>query len=117
MLPKCQGVKILDNPVKFSWPNIDQRLRELEGSYWGYYACPLAPATASALYREQMPRPPYNKTETNWVSRPEGTLGVYYSEGANMWIYMWIVPQANNPQESYLIVAMANGKVFEPTCG
>ncbi len=113
MLPKCEGVKVLDGPVQFAWPHVEQRLKELEGSYWGYYACPLAPATASALYREQMPQPPYNKTETNWVSRPEGTLGVYYSEGANM----WIVPQANNPQATYLIVAMANGKAFEPTCG
>ncbi len=117
LIPQCEGAQVLDKGVTFAWPQVEQRLKELEGSYWGYYSCPQARAEVSAFYRDKMTRPPYNRTETNWVERSEGTLGVYYSEGAQLWIYMWIVPQTPEGSSAYVIVAMANGKAFEPTCG
>ncbi len=115
-IPRCEGIQVRDKPVEFAWPNIEQRMKELEKSYWGYYSCPQSPATVSAFYREQMPRPPYNKDETNWVDRPEGTLGVYYNDASQIWIYMWVVPQPADASSSYVIVALTSLKAFDPVC-
>jgi len=103
-LPKCDGILVLDNPVKFDWPNIDERLQELSDALWGYYSCPGPQAEVAAFYRNQMPKPPNNMDETNWVERAEGSVGVYYN-GASTWIYLWVVPQPEDAQKSYVIVA------------
>jgi len=116
VIPRCDGIQILDQPVKFAWPNVEQRLKDLEGSDWGYFSCPRPAAEVSAFYREQMPRPPYNLNETNWVDRSEGTLGVYYHTARRAWTYMWVVPQPGDLQTSYVIVAQTASEVFEPEC-
>ena len=103
-LPKCDGIQVLDEPMKFDWPNIDERLQELEGALWGYYSCPGPQVEVAAFYRSQMPKPPNNMDETNWVERAEGSVGVYYN-GASTWIYLWVVPQPEDAQKSYVIVA------------
>ncbi len=67
----------------------------------------------AALYREQMPKPPYNLNETNWVDQPEGALGVYYEPVSGTWIYLWVVPQTEDTQTSYVIVAKSGSKPFD----
>jgi len=116
LIPRCDGIKILDRPVKFAWPNVEKRIKELEGCDWGYYSCAQPQAAVSTFYREQMRKPPYNMGETNWVDRPEGTLGLYYHSGSRVWIYLWVVVQPTDARTSYVIVALANGRVFEPDC-
>ncbi len=114
--PRCDGIQILDQPVKFVWPNVEQRLKDLEGSDWGYFSCPRPVAEVSAFYREHMPTPPYNMNETNWVDRSEGTLGIYYHTARQTWTYLWVVPQPGGLQTSYVIVAQTASEVFEPEC-
>ncbi len=110
-LPKCGGIVILDDPIKFEWPNIELRIKELEGSVWGYYRCPGSQKEVAAFYREQMPKArPTIYYETNWVERKEGAVGVYY-DGVN-WIYLWVVPQPDNTQMSYVIVSQSNVPVI-----
>jgi hypothetical protein len=110
-LPKCEGIQVLEEPIKFIWPNIEERLIELEGTLWGYYSCEGLQVEVAAFYREQMPKPPYNMDETNWVKRSEGTVGVYYNAGSIAWIYLWVVPQPDNTLKSYVIVAQTNNSV------
>jgi hypothetical protein len=110
-LPRCDGIQILEKPFLFNWPNIEERIKELEGALWGYYSCDRAQVEVAAFYREQMPKPPYNMDETNWVERPEGTVGVYYNSGFIAWIYLWVVPQPDNAQKSYVIVVQSNDPV------
>jgi hypothetical protein len=110
-LPNCDGIKILEGPIKFEWPNIDLRIKELEGSVWGYYRCPGSQKEVAAFYRQQMPKArPTLYYETNWVERKEGSVGVYY-DGVN-WIYLWVVPQPDNTQMSYVIVSQSNVPVI-----
>ena len=116
VIPRCDEIEILDQPVKFVWPNVEQRLRDLEGSDWGYFSCPRPVAEVSAFYRERMLQPPYNLNETNWVDRSEGTLGIYYHPVRQNWTYMWVVPQPGDLQTSYVIVAQTASEVFEPEC-
>ncbi|MGD0751544.1 MAG: hypothetical protein ABSA23_09055 [Anaerolineales bacterium] len=104
-LPSCDGIQILEKPIVFDWPNIQERLQELSGAFWGYYSCNGPQAQVAAFYRAKMPKPPYNMNETNWVVRVEGTVGVYYNDASKTWIYLWVVAQPNNPQKSYVIVA------------
>ena len=116
LIPRCDKVKILDQPVKFAWPNVEKRIKALEGSEWGYYSCPQTQDAVSTFYREGMRKKPYSMGETNWVDRPEGTLGVYYHSRSRVWIYLWVVPQPADVRASYVIVALANGRAFEPEC-
>lgn len=116
LIPHCDGIQVLAQPVKFVWPNVEQRLKDLEGSDWGYFSCPRPVAEVSAFYREQMPQPPYNLNETNWVDQSEGTLGVYYHAARRTWTYAWVVPQPGNLQASYVIVAQTASEAFEPAC-
>lgn len=104
-LPKCEGIQILEEPVKFAWPNIEERIKELEGALWGYYSCEGPQVDVAAFYRVQMPKPPFRMYETNWVIRSEGIVGVYYN-GAS-WTYLWVVPHPGNAQKSYVIVAQS----------
>jgi hypothetical protein len=104
-LPKCLGIQILDNPIKFDWPNIDERLQELTDAQWGYYSCPGPGEEVAMYYREQMPKPPFNQIETNWVERTEGSVGVYYNGSTTIWTYLWVVSQSQDSRQSYVIVA------------
>jgi hypothetical protein len=111
ILPRCDGIEILEDPIQFKWPNIEDRIKELEGSLWGYYSCPEPQKVVAAFYREQMAKSrPTIYYEANWVERSEGTVGVYY-DGVN-WTYLWVVPQPDNAQKSYVIVAQSNGPVI-----
>ena len=116
LIPRCDKVRILDRPIKFNWPNVERRIQELEGCDWGYYSCGYNQDAVSAFYKEHMRKPPYNMGETNWVDRPEGTLGIYYHSDSRSWIYLWVVPQSGDVRTSYVIVALANGRAFEPEC-
>lgn len=116
LMPRCTGVQVLDQPVKFDWPNVEKRLEDLAGADWGYYSCPRPAAEISAFYREQMPKPPYNLTETNWVDRSEGSLGIYYHATRLTWMYVWVVPQPGDAQAAYVIAAQTASEAFEPMC-
>ena len=104
MLPHCEGLQKLKEPVKFDWPNLNDHMEQFIGTAWEYYACEQAPADVARLYREQLPEPPYNLQETNWLERQEGTLGIYFSQ-TGLWTYVWFIPQPNDPQKSYVIIA------------
>ncbi len=106
-LPKCDGIQVLDEPIKFDWPNIDERLQELADAQWGYYSCPAPQADVAAFYRKQMPKPPTNMYETNWVERAEGSVGVYYNGSSTIWTYLWVIPQPDDALKSYVIVAQS----------
>ncbi len=97
-------MQALTGPVKFAWPNLDARLQDFVRPWWSYFSCDEPAAKVSALYRQELPKPPYNMDETNWLERPEGTLGIYFSETGE-WDYIWIVPQPADPQKAYVIVA------------
>jgi hypothetical protein len=112
-VPSCANVQVLDQPITFVWPHIEKHIQELEGSEWSYFACAQPPQEVSAFYRQQMPKPPYNMQEANWVEIPEGTLGVYFHNGYQSWFYVWVVPQPDNPQASYVIVAVTNDSSFQ----
>ncbi|HEX7974212.1 MAG TPA: hypothetical protein VF498_07375, partial [Anaerolineales bacterium] len=98
IMPKCDGIQLLDQPVIFKWPNIKQRLKELEESYQGYYTCSQPATDVASFYRETIVKPPFNMNETNWVERPEGTLGLYYHSPTQTWLYLWVVPQPADAQ-------------------
>lgn len=116
VIPQFEGIQSLDQPIQFAWPNVKRRIKELEGSDWGYFRCAQPPAVVSAFYQEHMPEAPYNMREANRVERPEGTLGIYYHSAYDIWVYLWIVPQPTDPQSSYVIVAVADGMAFVPDC-
>ncbi len=94
----------LEGPVKFTWPNLEARLQDFVRPWWSYFSCDEPPAQVAALYRQQLPKSPYNMEETNWLERPEGTLGIYFSQTGE-WDYVWIVPQPGDPKKTYIIVA------------
>jgi hypothetical protein len=105
-IPKCYGIEVQEKPIIFSWPNIETRINELGDALWGYYSCDQPQAEVVAFYRAHMPDPPYNNQESNWVEREEGSVGVYYNS-ANAWLYLWVVPQQDDPQKTYVIVAIS----------
>ncbi len=115
-IPSCTGIETEPQPIKFAWPNIDQRIKELQGADWGYYRCPQSQAEAAAFYRQKMPTPPYNMVETNWVARAEGTVGVYFNAAMNGWSYLWIVPVPGDGQSAYIIIAQ-NSTPLPGGCG
>jgi len=59
------------------------------------------------FYRAQLPQAPYDDMEINWVERGDGTVGVYYVT-AGTYMYVWMLPQPDNSQESYAVVAIAS---------
>jgi hypothetical protein len=107
-IPSCKGIEVQSQPLKFAWPNIEQRIKELEGASWGYYRCPQPQKEAAAFYRALMPKPPYNMVETNWVERAEGSVGVYFNAALNGWSYLWIVPVPGDDQSSYVIISQSD---------
>jgi hypothetical protein len=111
-VPKCDGLEVLEEPVFFSWPNIESHLEKLEtdGALWGYYLCNLLQSDAAAFYRAQLSKLPYRYMETNWVDRTEGSVGVYYVWEAT-WMYVWTVPVQNEIGKSYLIIAISSSQL------
>jgi hypothetical protein len=106
-IPNCTGLNVLDSPVVFSWPNLDQ----IVDSSWGYYSCNQSQADVAAFYRKQLPKEPYDDMEINWVEKDNGTVGVYYVT-ADIYLYIWMLPQPDNSQASYVIVAL-DSKIIE----
>ncbi len=104
-IPHCNGIEIRD-PFTFNWPNLAERIRELNTNLWGYFACNQSPSDVAQFYRADMPKPPYNMQETNWIDRKEGSVGVFYNS-AYAWIYLWVIPQPSDPQASYVIIAQS----------
>jgi hypothetical protein len=49
--------------------------------------------------------------ELNWVEKDNGTVGVYYVT-ADIYLYIWMLPQKDDPQKSYVIVAI-DSKIIE----
>ncbi len=39
------------------------------------------------------------------MERTEGSVGVYYNGSTTIWTYVWVVPQSQDSQQSYVIVA------------
>jgi hypothetical protein len=116
-LPKCEGIEIAASSVTFDWPNIEQRFRELADSDWYYFSCPQPSDVVSSFYRENATQPPYLLSETNWIDRPEGSLGIYFHSVKRFTLYLWIVPQSTNHQATYLIAAFTEGElIFEEEC-
>lgn len=103
-LPHCDGMQELKNAVQLDWPNLEQRKQEFISTAWQYYSCEQPPAQVAALFRQQLPKPPYNMQETNWLEREEGTLGIYFSQ-TGLWHYVWFISQPGDSQKSYVIVA------------
>jgi hypothetical protein len=112
-LPKCDGIQVMDEPIIFDWPNIDERLQELSDAQWGYYSCPSPREEVAAFYRERLPKPPTNMIEMNWVERFEGSVGVYYNGSTTVWTYVWVVSQTEDARKSFVIVAQS----LEPVQG
>jgi hypothetical protein len=106
-IPSCTGLEVQDTPIVFSWTNLDQ----VVGSSWGYYDCNQSQADVAAFYRKQLPKEPYDDMELNWVEKDNGTVGVYYVT-ADIYLYIWMLPQKDNPQKSYVIVAI-DSKIIE----
>jgi hypothetical protein len=100
-IPNCNGLQALDTPIVFSWPNLDQ----IVGASWGYYSCNQSQSAVAAFYRDQLPKAPYDDMEINWVERDNGTVGVYYVTSGT-YLYIWMLPQPDNPQASYIILAI-----------
>jgi len=104
-IPHCTGIQLLE-PFTFDWPDLNQRIRELNTNLWGYFGCDQRQSEVARFYREQMPKPPYNMQETNWIDRKEGSVGVFYNS-AYAWTYLWVVPRSPNSPGSYVIIAQS----------
>jgi hypothetical protein len=110
-LPKCEGIQIRENPIIFDWPNIERHKKEYEEALWGYFSCEQPQVDVAAYYRAQMPKPPSNAYEMNWVEISEGTVGVFYN--GLLWTIVWIVPRDGNMQKTYVIIAQTSYPVDE----
>ncbi len=102
--PHCNGMLLLSEPVQFDWPNLAEHKQDFSRSQWTYYSCDQSASKVASMYRQDLPRSPYSMDETNWLVLQEGTLGVYFSQ-TGAWDYIWFVPQPDDTQKSYVIVA------------
>jgi hypothetical protein len=59
-------------------------------------------------------QPPYNLVEINWVERQQGFLGLYYDSPTLAWFYIWVVPQAQDKQNSFVIIVKSENDLFHP---
>ncbi len=100
-IPRCEGVKMLDQALQFNWAGVDA---VGEGS-WYYYHCNLKFDALADFYRPQMTKAPYEWGEINWVVRDEGTLGVYFHTVRQTWVYLWFLSKTPPEGGSYLVVA------------
>jgi hypothetical protein len=116
LIPACQEIETLDEPVALIWPNAEQRLDELSDSRWGYYRCPQAPVDVSAFYHDKMTEPPYNMRQVAWVNIPQGTLGLYFHSAYHLWTYLWVLPPEADAPGAYVLVAQTDAMAFEPDC-
>lgn len=108
-LPPCEGLKSTA-AFRFSWPNYERRMRELQGGEIYYYRCRILPGEAAKFIRARMKNPPYNLGEINWVHRGSGVLGIYYNYATKQWIYLWVVPDQGSGAR--IVLAKARGKRF-----
>lgn len=97
-------MQLLTDPVQFDWPNLEEHKQDFFRSTWTYYSCDEAAPHVASLYQQDLPQPPYGMQETNWLERTEGTLGVYFSQ-TGAWDYIWFIPQRDDVQKSYVIIA------------
>lgn len=114
LFPPCGEIKFLDEPVVFDWPNIQQRLKELEDGDIGYFTCPQPPDEVYPFIETGIVKPPYNFTEINRVERPQGTLDLYYHSAMGTWLYVWVVPMPGDAQTSLVVVAESDASEFTP---
>ncbi len=112
-IPTCEGEAVLKERPDFQWPNLEQHIKDLAGSNWGYYSCTEPQKALSTSFRAKLVKPPYNLQETNWIDRSEGTLGVFYDSLAQSWSYFWIVPQAADANQSFVVLAVTSGSSFQ----
>jgi hypothetical protein len=103
-IPGCAGIKVLDEPVQFSWPSLGKNLKRVEESSWGYFHCAQSQASLSALYWDKMIEPPYGWMEITWIEQPQATLAVFFSPPTQNWLYLWFVPDPASEQSSYLVL-------------
>jgi hypothetical protein len=107
-MPGCEGFQVLAQPVKFSWPGIEE---VQDTTDWGYYRCSQSPTAISAFYRGRMTKPPYNWMEFNYVELPEGVLGVYYHAVRQNWLYLWVLPDS---VDKNVVLVVTERDVSEP---
>lgn len=112
LIPRCDNLKPLREPVVFPWTNFSKRVKELSKAEWGYFVCPQPAPIVSSFYRDRMKKPPYAQGETNWIVRREGTLGVYYSYATSSWLYLWVVPKPGDDKMSYVVAAKSTGTLI-----
>jgi len=113
LIPQCDNMKPMRDPIAIGWTNFAKRVRQLERAEWGYFVCPQAAGTVAEFYRARLNRPPYNLGETNWVTRRyEGTLGIYYNYATRQWLYLWVVPKPGDERSAYVVVAKSTGMAF-----
>ncbi|MBI5652768.1 MAG: hypothetical protein HZC40_20325 [Chloroflexi bacterium] len=112
-VPVCQGLRLLDAPVKFSWDQSQEVMANAPENQWTFFQCPQTQRALAAFYRERMISAEYKWLETHWDERAEGTLGIYNSSLVSLthsytWVYLWFLPNSSNPSTSYLIAAWWN---------
>ena len=111
-IPRCAGVRRLDQAPKFDWPGID----DVGDADWYFYQCAQKPDAVAALYRETMVKPPYNWLENAWVVLPEGTLGVYFHTARQNWLYAWFLADSSSPGTMHLVIAETFGAPLDLPC-
>ncbi len=109
-LPRCTGMHRLNDPVEFDWPNLKTSMEQFIASAWEYYSCDQPPAEVAGLYRQELPKAPYNLSEMNWLQRDQGTLGIYFAQ-SGLWTYVWFLARPGDAQGSYLVVAQSFASV------
>ncbi len=99
---------VLDEPVDFYWPSMGKNIQKVEESSWGYFFCPQPQAKVAAIHREKLPEPPLYWQEVLWVDQEPASLGVYFFDPSQSWLYVWFVFDPKSKEFSYLV--MARGK-------
>jgi hypothetical protein len=104
----CEGVKVLDRPVDFYWPSIEKNLKKVEEDSWGYFFCPEPQAKVATAHREKLVLAPLSWQEVMWVDQDPASMGVYFFDPSQSWLYVWFVFDPESKDSSYLV--MARGK-------
>ncbi len=63
-----------------------------------------------------MTQPPYEWGEINWVTLPEGTLGVYFHTVHQTWVYLWFLADSSSAEASRLVVSEQGQEPLELPC-
>jgi hypothetical protein len=109
-VPACKDVQVLEQPIQFSWPGLEDVAENAPETNWTYYRCGQSQAAASAFYRHWMSTTEYHWVEYSWDEGAGGTLGVFYSSSVNLadpnrWLYLWFLPEQSSNESSYLVAA------------